>query len=66
MYHPVKWGYYLDKCIFHPAMFSPRQTTGGVVYGDGKMLPPPLWSELMNLGCARYASARCEGSMSAI
>ena len=19
----VKWGYYLDKCIFHPLMFSP-------------------------------------------
>ena len=28
------------KCIFRPAMFSPRQTTDGVVYTDGKMLPP--------------------------
>ncbi len=27
-------GYYLDECIFHPAMFSPRQTTRGAEVRD--------------------------------
>jgi hypothetical protein len=32
----------IDKFIFHPVVFSPRQGGGGVVYGVGKMLPPPI------------------------
>jgi hypothetical protein len=28
-------------CIFHPVVFSPRQTAEGLVYTDSKMLPPP-------------------------
>jgi len=40
IYYLVNWIYYLDKCIFRPAMFSPRQRLWGVVYTDGKMLPP--------------------------
>jgi len=28
-----------------PVVFSPRQTAKGLVYTDGKMLPPPPGSE---------------------
>ena len=33
--------YHLAKCRIHPVLFSPRQKDAGVVYTDGKMLPPP-------------------------
>jgi hypothetical protein len=54
---------HLDKCIFHPAMFSPLASFDGVVYTDGKMLPPPLWvgRARSELGRERVNGARCAG-----
>jgi len=44
---------FLGGCIFPPVLFSPRQTDGGVVYMDGKMLPPPPSTILILAGAAR-------------
>ncbi len=43
-------------CIFHPVMFSPPSSFDGLVYTDGKMLPPLSereWATETGSGSAR-------------